>query len=360
MERSIVVNRGSPSSLALGPQARREKRGDRDFTVIAIIAAFNEEDIIEQVIGDLVEQGIAVYLLDDGSTDRTRARAERFLGRGLLRVEHFSTEAVDGKSGLFGLANILARKESLAQELEADWFINHDADEFRESPWSDLNLRDAIHRVDRLGYNAIDFELLNFWPTPNDDPDGSDVRAALRFYEFGPESDKPQVRCWKKTDRRVDLGSSAGHDVAFSGRRVFPLRFLLRHYPIRSQAHGERKIFRERRPRFDPRERERGWHIQYDDIKEDHRFLRDPATLTRYDPDAIRAELARRSVDATEADRLRHVAELEDELEIMRREAQRLEAALQETTATLDSLAATRSWRWTAPFRVIWRTIFGD
>ena len=36
----------------------------------------------------------------------------------------------------------------------------------------------------------------------------------------------------------------------FPGRKVFPIQFLLRHYPIRSQRHGETKVFTERKPRF--------------------------------------------------------------------------------------------------------------
>ena len=45
--------------------------------ITAIVAAFNEADIIRQTVGDLVEQGIAVHLIDDGSTDGTARRSSR-------------------------------------------------------------------------------------------------------------------------------------------------------------------------------------------------------------------------------------------------------------------------------------------
>jgi DNA repair exonuclease SbcCD ATPase subunit len=77
---------------------------------------------------------------------------------------------------------------------------------------------------------------------------------------------------------------------------VFPLRFLLRHYPIRSQAHGERKVFRERKTRF-AAERAQQWHIQYDRLREGDSFLRDPAALTRYDPVAVRLRIALAALD---------------------------------------------------------------
>jgi glycosyltransferase involved in cell wall biosynthesis len=261
----------------------------RDFTVMALIAAYNEADIIALVIGDLVEEGVLVYLLDHGSTDATVQEAQRHLGRGLVRIE--SLPAPDDGSRSPAWEQVLRRKEDLALELDADWFIHHDADEFRESPWPDLRLREAIQRVDAQGYDAIDFELLNFRPTHDSFRPGTDVREAFPYYEPGEAFDRPQIRCWKKGPQRVDLVTFGGHKPLFPGRRVFPLRFLLRHYPIRGQSHGERKVFRERKTRF-AAERAQQWHIQYDRLREGDSFLHDPATLTRYDPVAVRLRVA--------------------------------------------------------------------
>src|SRR5262249_7491581 len=146
----------------------------------------------------------------------------------------------------FDWDRILRRKAQLASELDADWFIHHDADEFRESPWADVTLKEAISRVDALGYNAIDFASLDFRPT-DDEFRGGDIRAAFPLYSDGASYDKVQIRCWKKC-ADVDLASTGGHEARFDGRRVFPIRFLLRHYPIRGQSHGNRKVFAERKP----------------------------------------------------------------------------------------------------------------
>jgi glycosyltransferase involved in cell wall biosynthesis len=269
------------------------------FRVVAIVAAYNEADVIRHVVGDLIEQGVHVYVVDDGSTDGTAAAIKRYAGRGVIRVERLPP-AGDGR---FDWTRILARKEALARELEADWFIHHDADEFRESPWSGVPLGDALRRVDALGYNAVDFLSLDFWPTHDRFRAGQDPREAFTGYaERGP-FDRVQVRCWKKTDAPVDLTSSGGHDAQFPGRCVFPIRFIARHYPIRGQAHGERKVFAERRRRYVEEERARGWHVQYDDVREGASFIRDPATLTPYDPDAVRLSLAlrHRGVESLEA-----------------------------------------------------------
>jgi hypothetical protein len=390
----------------------------RDLRVVAIVAAYNEEDIIGQTVGDLIDQGIQVYLLDHRSTDGTVNAIERHLGRGLLQIERFPDDCPSDSEtpGNFALASIIARKEQLAGDLDADWFINHDADEFRESPWSHLNLRQAIALVDRLGYNAIDFELLNFWPTHDSFGQGEDVRDTFRHYEFGAHWDRLQIRCWKKTSGPLALAASAGHEAVFEGRRVFPIRFILRHYPIRGQAHGVRKVFRERRSRFAPEERERGWHVQYDGLTEEHSFVRDPSTLRAYDPEEIRVHVQLHHRGVEEIDLLRErlgrmearTTELQAEIEFHRelvrsevdrnaqltRDRTRLEddvrqraAALieqHEQTARLQSrldeqsrmehelrarvsdlekqlagMYASRSWRVTAPLRAAQRLVTG-
>lgn len=329
-----------------------------ELPVVAMIAAYNEADVIGQVVGHLIRQGLLVYLLDDGSTDGTVAEAERFLGQGLLGIEALPPAAgASGEPARFRWTRILARKEALARELDAGWLIHHDADEFRESPWADVELLDAIRRVDALGYNAIDFELFDFRPTHDDFRPGGDVRAAFPYYEPGRPWDRAQVKCWKRGAAPVDLVSTGGHEALFPGRRVFPLRFVLRHYPVRGQAHGERKVFQERLPRFDPEERARAWHVQYDGIREGHRFVRDPAGLVRYDPVAARVQLSlrHRGVEALEAELAQARARAEalgGELAASTLEAGRLRAEL-------AAVYASRSWRWMAPLRAAQRLLTG-
>lgn len=308
-----------------------------DFCVIAIVAAFNEADIIEQVVADLIGQGVSVYFLDDGSTDGTVAIVEPYVGRGVLAIEHLREPVREPASHVFHWEQILLRKAQLARELDADWFMHHDADELRESPWPHLNLHDAIQRVDALGFNAIDFASLDFWPVDDRFQPGDDVRAAFPFYADHAPYDRVQVRCWKKT-AELDLASSGGHDAQFPGRTVFPLRFVLRHYPIRSQSHGTRKIFEERRNRFLEQERARGWHVQYDDLTEGASLLRDAGALTRYDPDDVRLRLTlrHRGVEALETS----LCQTRDAIETLQRGVEVRTRELAAATNELEHRAA--------------------
>lgn len=284
------------------------------FRVVAIIASFNEGDIISSAIAHLVDQGVDVYLIDNRSTDDTVARARPWLNKGLISIEVFPREPPPaGALHLFSLGAILARKEKLANELSADWFINHDADEFREAPWPGMTLHEAIRWVDRLGYNCIDFRVLNFPPLGDGFRPGEDLSRHFTHWEDPFVYDSLQRRCWKAQSVPASLVTSGGHEALFPDRRVFPIRFLMRHYPIRSQEHGEKKIFAERKNRFDQSERAKGWHVQYESVDEGHSFLGDPSKLRAYDPDRVRLALMLDSEPARLAeDKVRQLSALAD------------------------------------------------
>jgi glycosyltransferase involved in cell wall biosynthesis len=83
--------------------------------VVAIIAAFNEADVIASVVGDLIAQGVQVYFLDDASTDGTSAAVEPCLGRGVIAIERLTPAG-----GEFDWERILRRKTELARDYDAD------------------------------------------------------------------------------------------------------------------------------------------------------------------------------------------------------------------------------------------------
>ena len=206
------------------------------FSVTAIMSAYNEEDIIGLSIQHLIEQGVSVYLIDRASTDGTVAEAQRFAGKGLIGIERLADEsgfpAEDAQPLTWG--HLLERKQKLAQELDGDWFIHHDADEFRESPWPHLDLCQAIRQAHAAGYNAIDFAAFAFPPTDDNYRKGDDLRTTFRYCEPARRFDRLRINAWKRSP--VDLVSSGGHEAIVPERRVFPVRFLLRLYPIRNSG----------------------------------------------------------------------------------------------------------------------------
>jgi DNA repair exonuclease SbcCD ATPase subunit len=190
----------------------------------------------------------------------------------------------------------------------------------------------------------------------------------------------------------------------------------MRHYPIRSAEQGERKVFRERKPRFDPEELARGWHVQYEGLEPGRPLLPDECSALPYDADAARVALQVRNrlieaaypsvVPAPPADLATTVRRIEDararqieqlrnltlaleegrrdlealrashaevlaQLEQARERIATLEVALgdvrgelakvnrdaRDLTQRLDEMFRSKSWRVTKPLRAIWRML---
>jgi glycosyltransferase involved in cell wall biosynthesis len=209
--------------------------------IVALLAVRNEELYLARCLRHLFAQGVEVCVIDNDSTDRTRQIAEGFFGRGVFRIEKLPFY------GYFDLLAQLRAKEQLAHDIDADWFIHHDADEIREAPAPFKTLRDAINAADAEGYTAIDFDEFVFLPTALDENfENTNYVERIRFYYFFAPRPRHRVNAWKKTDTKVNLMETAGHEVQFEGRWLSPIPFTLRHYIILSAAHARKKYGTER------------------------------------------------------------------------------------------------------------------
>lgn len=250
------------------------------FTVTAIVTTYNEAEIVDQLVDRLTAGGMRVHVVDNWSSDGTFEHLQDRAARDDIRVERWPTS---GPTPYFDLAGLLGHVERVAHESGADWVLHHDADEIHESPWPGVSLRHALWSVERWGFNAIDHVGLDFRPVDNRWQPGDDLASSFEGFELPEYSSYfTLVKGWKPQPQPVDLAGSGGHEVVFQGRRVFPYKFLIRHYPIRSQDHGEKKILKERKDRFDPEERAKGWHTHYDKFVPGSSFLWEPTALHRW------------------------------------------------------------------------------
>jgi glycosyltransferase involved in cell wall biosynthesis len=233
--------------------ARKLRIGtSKSVRAIALLTTYNEERFIAGCLEHLIRQGLQVYLVDNESTDSTVAIAERYVGRGLIGIETLP------RAGLFSLRQQLARKETLAATLDADWFIHVDADQIILPPRSTQTLVQAMSEVEAQGYNAINFDQFAFVPTREaPDHDHPNYQQTMRWYypqeQFYPHA----LRAWKRQDVPVELSWSGGHQVRFPGLRMYPSAFRYRHYLFLSIEHAIRKYLHKR---FDPAEIADGWH----------------------------------------------------------------------------------------------------
>ena len=193
--------------------------------VVALLGIRNEELYLEMCIRHLVAQGVDVCVIDNDSTDRSLEIVRGFHGRGVFRIERLPYE------GYFDESAKMRLKSKLAREIDADWFIHHDADEIREAPPGCGRLAEAIAEVDRQGFNAINFDEFVFIPTIGDEGyEGTNFVDAMKFYYFFEPRKLNRINAWKKNELDELFVESGGHVVNFEGIRVFPRSFILRHY----------------------------------------------------------------------------------------------------------------------------------
>lgn len=222
--------------------------------VVALLAVRNEEYYLERCLMYLYEQGIETCLIDNGSTDRTLEIAKDYLYRGIFRIEHIPF------TGIFEWVKILEHKCRLAQEIDADWFIHHDADEIREAPKPFANLLEGIKDADEKDYNAINSDEFVFTPTSTEEAyEGKDYLNEMKYYYYFRPDVLHRVNIWKKTGVNVDLASSGGHSVMFANRHIYPKNFILRHYILLSKGHAMEKYGKRN---YDPKELAKGMNVK--------------------------------------------------------------------------------------------------
>jgi glycosyltransferase involved in cell wall biosynthesis len=241
--------------------------------IVALICARNEELHIARCLRDIVSGGIEAILIDHESKDRTVEIARRYLGHGLLSIEHLAWR------GCFSLQEQLRRKKQIISQLSHDWVLHVDADEWLCPAGPGTLLADAIERVDQAGFNCINFDEFVFVPLANEDFSGTDyVRGMTTYYFFAPRQQR-LIRAWRR-DLGGDNTAHGGHLLEANQIKLYPQNFILRHYIALSQAHAARKyVWR----RYDEAELAIGWHFNRIAIKDSDLALQPSSVLRKLD-----------------------------------------------------------------------------
>lgn len=251
--------------------------------IVAILQTYNEQRFIAGCLDHLAQQGISAYLVDNESTDDTVAIAERRLGGNLVGIETLP------RDGHFALRKQLARKEELAQSLDADWLIHLDADELRVASQPGYSLAQVIDEVDEAGFNAVNFVEFVFMPTREaPDHDHANFAQTMRsYYPYLPRMPH-RLNAWRRQEGPIEL-TGGGHLVSFPGLRMAPVSMHSRHYLFLSVAHAARKFGA---GRYAPDEVAHGWHRW--------RVQLDPGMIRLHSESELRTYTADHLLDASE------------------------------------------------------------
>jgi hypothetical protein len=154
------------------------------------------------------------------------------------------------------LLGLLKWKEEIAAEYPGRWIVTQDSDELRHYPWRNISFRGGMYVADQMGFDAIDFTVLDFRPIDDRFVAGMDPERTLDHFEFGRRPGHfSQAKAWRQASTSLNLADSGGHQANFAGRRIFPYKFVLKHYPLRNSPQAKQKVFVNRGPRYAPETR---------------------------------------------------------------------------------------------------------
>src|SRR5512139_923001 len=137
--------------------------------VTALVACYNEADILQAMLRHWTQRGMFVYLLDNWSTDGSYEIAINEPG---VTVERWPSHPI----ATFERGAMLDRFQALATTLHSDWFSLSGADHYLETP-DGSDILTKFGEIDRLGYNAIEMIHRHFTPPDNRFSVGDPVAA---------------------------------------------------------------------------------------------------------------------------------------------------------------------------------------
>lgn len=243
--------------------------------VLAIVCVKNEAIHIRRCLRQLIEEGVDVVLIDDGSTDQSVDIAKTFLGRGLVRIKTLPGTVE------FSLSDQLRAKHEVVAETDYDWYVHVDADEWLCSSLKGQSLYEGIVEADAAGYTAINFHELVFVPLPGEDFFVEDYASRMLNYYFFQPSYPRLNRAWSR-QANLQRANFGGHLLYGNDLRLFPRDFFLRHYIALSENHAQEKYLGRR---YSDEDIERGWHGKRMAITpENLRFKRVPGLFRLDDP----------------------------------------------------------------------------
>jgi len=223
-------------------------------------------------------QGIPLIVIDNGSSDGSYDILKKYVGDTIIELSRIETKSFKWDFILRSLYNMVGKYNPM-------WMIFIDDDEFYESPFPSLNLSEAIRQESSKGYNLIQFNNFEFWPTEKDqDSTCVDIRQKIKYYSW---NDNWRFKCFRNYEG-TNIDETGGHLPIFPPRvrvNLSPNKFILRHYMIRSYEQGLRKI-KTRLARHDEYGKKK-WGLKlYEKFGEDERyFIIDSSRLTKYNED---------------------------------------------------------------------------
>lgn len=214
--------------------------------IVAVLCVRNELQYLKYLFPYLEKEGVDVVLIDNDSTDGTVDFCRSSDISNVIEIVRLPFE------GEFDLTAQLNLKREVFSQVEADWLIHQDADEFLQSGNRWGGLRASIEKAENEGFNALNFEELVMLPV--DALSDDFLNNNRSYYYFSP---KPQrlMRAWKNIG--LDSSATGGHVLRGSDLKMAPYQMILKHFIVRSQQHAYSKYLGRT---FSNQDLQKRWH----------------------------------------------------------------------------------------------------
>jgi len=218
--------------------------------IIALIAAYNEEGVIEKCIENAREQGLDVLVIDNGCTDGT-----------MEIVKKLDAPVYEYKTKQHLMPRLCAISVSRAKKIGCDWYVEKDADEMFET-YDGRKVVEVVSEADSLGYNCMRFDLYEFWPTVDDDLSIKDFTDRIQYYSYFGNN---QLKMFKNSP---EIWTRNSYQAEGTIKESPAVKLIIRHYKFISLEQGREKV----RARLRRRIASKGIGVQYQKFTDESKF----------------------------------------------------------------------------------------
>jgi hypothetical protein len=233
-------------SWVVEQEAPEVKERVESFSLFAILCTWMEEDVIASTVANCIAQGCdRVYVIDNGSTDRT---IERALQAGAELAGTFDHGDFDDDEKTRQMQAAVDRVSSVTQD-EHVWWLWLDADEFYEGP-SGLTVREYLASLDR-SFRVVGARFLNHFPDgkPAYVEGHNPLEFRSRYHEIpgaycSRGHFKHPLQRWSRGEPEIRVGGGF-HTASSAGQLLEPTRpVICHHIPYREEQATRERLLR--------------------------------------------------------------------------------------------------------------------
>lgn len=202
--------------------------------MLGVLLCYNDADVLADSIESLLENNHHLVVWNHGSTDHTSevlSKYKNYIIENTFLPREFDFYKLYPTVSQYLIENYIKNY---------DWISWPDQDEILEGPDRSKSYSEFVLDVLEGGYTHVRFDMFNFWFTEIDDMSISSTVERVRHYSPFPEFPS-LMRAWnaKVTNKREFNHNSLDGNL-------YPHRFRLRHYPMRSHEQAVRRITKDR------------------------------------------------------------------------------------------------------------------